>query len=96
MLDIFSKNKAIDKDAPYDKKLLRKSLEESSKAIEEFINRSWDEGGKVKSFKTGLIPFISYLISHEGHHRGHSILTLKQAGIKIPDALKWGIWEWGK
>ena len=94
--DIFKKYKPMVKDDPCDKKTIRKSFEESGKAVEEFIERSWDEGGKVKGFKKGLIPFISYLIAHEGHHRGHAMLTLKQSGIKIPDVLKWGLWEWDK
>lgn len=94
--DIFSKHKSLDKEAAYDKKALCKALEDSAKGIEEFINRSWDDGGKVKSFKTGLIPMIAYLISHESHHRGSIMLTLKQSGVKLPDTLKWGLWEWSK
>jgi len=94
--DIFSKYKPLDKEAPCDKKKLRKSFEESSKAVEELIERSWNEAGKVKGFKKGLIPLIGYLLTHEGHHRGHAILTLKQTGAKIPDNLKWGLWEWNK
>ena len=94
--DIFQKYKSLNKEAAYDKKTLRKALEDSAKGIEEFINRSWDNGGKVKSFKTGLIPMIAYFISHESHHRGSIMLTLKQSGVKLPDTLKWGLWEWGK
>ena len=94
--DIFSKYKALDKEAKYHKKVLRKALEDSAKGIEEFIDRSWDDNGKVKGFKTGLIPMISYFISHESHHRGSIMLTLKQTGIKLPDTLKWGLWEWSK
>ena|SRR6266542_1062320 len=94
--DIYKKYKPLDKKAPYDKKALKKAFEESGKAVEEFISRNWDEGGKVKSFKKGLIPFISYLVAHEGHHRGHAMLTMKQSGVKIHDKLKWGLWEWDK
>jgi uncharacterized damage-inducible protein DinB len=94
--DIFKKYSLIDKETKYDKKALRKSFEESAKAVEELITKSWDDDGKVKGFKKGLIPFIAYLIAHEGHHRGHAILTLKQSGVKIPEVLKWGLWEWEK
>jgi uncharacterized damage-inducible protein DinB len=94
--DIFKKYYLLDKEAPYNKKALRKAFEDSAKGIEEFIDRSWDDGGQVKGFKTGLIPMASYLISHESHHRGSIMLTLKQCGEKLPDKLKWGLWEWGK
>jgi uncharacterized damage-inducible protein DinB len=94
--EVFKKYKTLDKDAPFDRKMLRRSLEESAKGIEELIEKSWDEGGKVKSFKKGIIPLVGYFISHESHHRGNILLTLKQCGEKIPDVLKWGLWEWGK
>ncbi|MDP4261498.1 MAG: DinB family protein [Bacteroidota bacterium] len=94
--DIFKKYKAIDKEAPFNRKALRKAFEDSAKGIEELIRRSWDDGGKVKSFKKGILPFTGYLVSHESHHRGNILLTLKQCGEKIPDSVKWGLWEWGK
>jgi uncharacterized damage-inducible protein DinB len=94
--DIAKKYKQLDKEGAYDKKALRRSFEESGIGIEELIDRSWDEGGKVKGFKKGLIPFIAYLLAHEGHHRGHAILTLKQCAVKLNDKLKWGLWEWDK
>jgi len=94
--DIFKKYPAIKNETPYNAKALHKSFEDSARAIEELIERSWNENGKVKSFKKGLIPFICYFISHESHHRGSIILTLKQTGEKLPDSVKWGLWEWGK
>jgi uncharacterized damage-inducible protein DinB len=94
--EMFKKIKPPGKDAPYNRNLLRKSFEETAEAIREFIEHSWEQGGKVKGFKKGLIPFISYLIAHESHHRGNGIVTLKQTGIKISDKLKWGLWEWDK
>jgi len=56
----------------------------------------------VKGFSTGpggkkgVIPMLGYFVSYESHHRGNILLSLKQSGEKIPDALKWGLWEWGK
>lgn len=94
--DIFTRYNLLNKQGPYDKKLLRKSFEESAHAVEELIDRSWKEGDKVKGFKKGLIPFVGYLVAHEAHHRGHAILTLKETGVKIPDRIKWGLWEWNK
>ena len=95
-VDIFKKQSTIDKDAPFNRKALRKAFEDSAKGINELIIQSWENGGKVKAFKKGLIPMIAYFISHESHHRGNIMLTLKQSGEKIPDSVKWGLWEWGK
>jgi len=41
-------------------------------------------------------PLIGYTISHEAHHRGNILLTIKQRGFKLACELKWGIWEWNK
>lgn len=94
--DILFKYKVLDKEMPYDKKALTKALDDSAEGIAELLSNSWDNDGKVKSFKKGVIPLLGYFISHESHHRGNIILTLKQCCEKIPDAVKWGLWEWGK
>lgn len=94
--EIFSKYKILGKEAPFDRKGLRKALEDSANGIHEFLSRGWDDGGKIKGFKKGVIPLLGYFIAHESHHHGNIILTLKQCGEKIPDAVKWGLWEWGK
>ncbi|HEV7782883.1 MAG TPA: DinB family protein [Chitinophagaceae bacterium] len=94
--DIFKKYKVLDKEAPFDRKLLCKSLEDSAKGIAELLDRGWEEGGKIKGFPKGVIPLLGYFVSHESHHRGNILLTLKQSGEKIPDLVKWGLWEWTK
>ena len=86
----------LDKDMPFFQAELLKHLEGSSQALLTLFDRAWDSEGKVKGFKKGVIPLLGYFISHESHHRGNILLTLKQGGEKLADAVKWGIWEWGK
>lgn len=94
--DIFLQYTVLNKDIPVDKKVLINALDESAEGVSLLLSRSWDDGGKVKGFKKGVIPLLGYFISHESHHRGNMIFTLKQSGEKIPDIVKWGLWEWGK
>jgi len=68
------------------------SAERIGKVLEEGIKKN----GEIKGFKRGVVTLLGYFISHEGHHRGNILLTLKNCGYKIPDALKYGIWDWNK
>jgi uncharacterized damage-inducible protein DinB len=92
--NLYNKEMLVGKNENISIALLTKSLNESAQIIEQVIHSSWEKNGKLPSFKSGLIPFVSYLISHESHHRGNILLTIKQSGFKIPDRLKWGLWEW--
>jgi uncharacterized damage-inducible protein DinB len=85
----------VEKEQANDKKLLRKSLTDSGKAIAELLTASLAAGGKVKGFKPHATAFLGYLISHESHHRGQIALTLKQAGKPLDKKIAFGIWEWG-
>jgi uncharacterized damage-inducible protein DinB len=78
------------------KKELLKAFEQSGIVMERYIEYCLGNDGQVSNFKRGVVPMIGYYISHEAHHRGGILLTMKQSGIKIPDSLKWGIWDWNK
>jgi Uncharacterized protein conserved in bacteria len=85
----------IEKEQAGDKKLLRKSLASSGEAIKSLLSTSAQADGKVKGFKPHLAAFLGYLISHESHHRGQIVLSLKQAGHPVDKKTAYGIWEWG-
>ena len=78
-----------------DVELLRHSLEDSGKAIEELLKRSIAAGGKVKNFKPHVTAFLGYLISHESYHRAEVGMILTQSGHPLDKKISYGLWEWG-
>lgn len=93
---LYDKSLLIQKDAVLNTGLLKKHFVNSGQKVESLIDQSWENEGKLPSFKTGLIPFITYLVAHESHHRGTILQVLKQNGKKLSNTLKFGIWEWDK
>jgi uncharacterized damage-inducible protein DinB len=90
----YQKTDLLEKNAPLTSSLLNEAFSKSFEIISQVIRDSWEGGGKLPGFKTGLLPFVAYLISHESHHRGNILLTWKQTGAKLPDTLKWELWDW--
>jgi len=73
---------------------LKTHLAASGEAIAALLVRAMEQG-KVKGFKPHPAAFLGYLISHESHHRGQILQTLKQNGKLPPKKVLFGLWEWG-
>jgi uncharacterized damage-inducible protein DinB len=85
----------LDLDDDFTAASLKKSLAASAKAIGALIESAQANGGKVKGFKPHATAFVGYLISHESHHRGQIMTTLKANGAALDKKVSYGIWEWG-
>jgi uncharacterized damage-inducible protein DinB len=75
--------------------VLREALTTSAEALALAVQKRM-ESGKIGVFKPHPAGFISYLIAHEGYHRGEICMTLTEAGHKLPDEILSGMWEWDK
>jgi uncharacterized damage-inducible protein DinB len=92
--DLLDDQTKIEKELAPTKSELSFLLTQSGEAIGKLLEKAFTEG-KMKGFKPHPAAFLGYLISHESHHRGQIMLTLKQSGHKVDQKVQFGIWEWG-
>ena len=79
------------------KKALLAALASSSARVEEWFARGLAGERGFRLMKPGLVQTLSFLVSHESHHRGSVLLTLKQCGHSLGIGVTYGIWgEWNK
>lgn len=74
---------------------LANALNASASRVRRMLADAFEGDGKIKNFKPHAAAFLGYLISHESHHRGQIVLTLKQAGHPLDKKTPFGLWEWG-
>ena len=92
--EMLESQKKIEKTDRISKKLIFESLEKSSLAIERLLSSGF-ETGRIKGFKPHPEAFLGYMISHESHHRGQIIMTLKENKHLPGKKTLYALWEWG-
>jgi len=75
---------------------LRNAFNQTGEVMAKYLEACLEDGGNVPNFKRGAAVMVGYYISHEAHHRGHALLTIKQSGIKLSFELRMKIWDWNK
>ena len=83
------------KDHP-DRDLLRRALVASGEAVETFLAELARGEKKRKGFKKGIATTLAYFVSHESHHRGSILLTLKVSGHKVDRETAYAILDWDR
>ena len=73
---------------------LKKALNASAKAVGELLVGALEGKPKHRGFRKGIFTTLSYFISHEAHHRGRILLTLKVSGNTLDKNTQMGIWAW--
>lgn len=72
---------------------LRAALEASGEATADLLGAALRGDERVTNPRRAGMLLLGYLISHESHHRGQIMLALKQTGVRLPDEVRFGMWE---
>jgi uncharacterized damage-inducible protein DinB len=74
---------------------VKEALSISADAMEKLFEAAVTEG-TMPGYKRGVLTLFGYFITHDAHHRGNILLTLKQTGNKVSQEVQYAIWEWEK
>ncbi len=78
------------------------ALQRSSRGIEALLELGITAGGRVPPSRAYVwrnlpldVPHVlTYLVAHEGHHRGQIVMVARQVGHRLPLRISAGLWQW--
>lgn len=70
------------------------ALRASAAGVEQLLVGALEGQPKRRGFRKGIFATLAYFVSHEAHHRGRIVLTLKAAGIALDKDTLMRIWGW--
>ncbi len=82
----------------------RAGLAESAACCAAMLAEALGDGGRIEKFHRDgwgkpwpVGPeMLSYMVSHEAHHRGQVCMLARQLGFPLPHEVAWGMWNWEK
>jgi uncharacterized damage-inducible protein DinB len=75
---------------------LSRALARSGEGVATVVRSAVEADRAIKGWKRSPVAWLTYLISHESHHRGQVAQALKQSGVRPPQEVSYGIWGyWG-
>ena len=79
---------------PVTRARIRKALVTSGTALETLFTAI--DAGEVRGMKKGPLVYLAYFLSHDAHHRGNILLTLKECGHAVDKDVRYAIWDWDR
>ncbi|MCZ6836867.1 MAG: hypothetical protein O7G85_13910 [Planctomycetota bacterium] len=73
---------------------IRKAFIASDKAMQTYLVDLCEGKPKRRGFRRGLFTTLAYFVSHESHHRGRILLTLKVSGETLDKDAVYSLWGW--
>ncbi len=92
--DLVSDMEKLDASSQPNKETVLAAFGRSDAGVRDLLVGVLDGEEKRRGFRKGVFTTLSYFISHEAHHRGRVLLTLKVSGETLDRSMQMGIWAW--
>ena len=93
--EMLGRLRGFERSAQPGRKELEETLNRSSAAIANLLVKLGQDN-KVSSWHGTPASWLTYLVAHEAHHRALVMVSMRLSGRKLPQELKFNIWNWGK
>jgi uncharacterized damage-inducible protein DinB len=77
------------------------AFERSSHGVRQLLDLGIRHGGSIPAsgvawlnLPVDVVHVLTYLVAHEGHHRGQIVMLARQTGHRLPGEVTAGLWQW--